>query len=445
ITVGKKLTLKVKKKNVKSAKVTWKSSKKAVASVSKKGVVKAKKAGKAKITATIKYKAKGSKKTKKKTLKCTVTVTKKTVLASKVPAPTKAPDVTKNPGGEATAVPTQTPGENATTAPTNTPGGDATSVPTNTPGGDATTAPTNTPGGDATTAPTNTPGGDATTAPTNTPGGDATTAPTDAPGGDATAAPTATPTYDKSFTGTYKLSLTTESEAQEATMTKYEAVGTADERIANAISDEYENDGKKQAALVVDVSKLNVTGMTKPMLKIDIPDNWCNIMQKESSSWTYIKTTNGYTTDITGMTSGAFAVYVGDKKDKTEITVAVSVVDEAYLPKLNVTNKVTEVSLTKGAVTEVDAPITMPLETQKAAFDGWAYIGGSSGPTAIETIKCDYDAESGKFKITTDASCDVTPSENTKIYLGIKCTLSDGSEYKLEYGDVVISAISDAS
>ena len=105
--MGKKVTLKVKKKNVKNAKITWKSSKKSVAKVSKKGVVTGKKAGKAKITATVKYKAKGSKKTKKKTLKCTVTVTKKSVAATKAPAPsTKAP-ATQAPATEvpATEVP----------------------------------------------------------------------------------------------------------------------------------------------------------------------------------------------------------------------------------------------------------------------------------------------------------------------------------------------------
>lgn len=55
LTVGEKLTLKV-KGTKKKVKVTWKSSKKSVATVSKKGVVKAKKAGTAKITAKIKGK-----------------------------------------------------------------------------------------------------------------------------------------------------------------------------------------------------------------------------------------------------------------------------------------------------------------------------------------------------------------------------------------------------
>lgn len=50
ITAGQKKTLKVTKK---SGKVTWKSSKKSVATVSSKGVVKAKKAGTAKITASV--------------------------------------------------------------------------------------------------------------------------------------------------------------------------------------------------------------------------------------------------------------------------------------------------------------------------------------------------------------------------------------------------------
>ena len=150
LAVGKKLTLKVKKKNVKSAKITWKSSKKAVASVSKKGVVKAKKAGKAKISAVIKYKAKGSKKTKKKTLKCTVTVTKKAVAASKAPVVTKKPEVSKAP-----VVPTPTPGGGDGNAPTPTPGGGDENAPTPTPGGGDENAPTPTPG---TEGPTPTPG-----------------------------------------------------------------------------------------------------------------------------------------------------------------------------------------------------------------------------------------------------------------------------------------------
>ncbi|MCR5654001.1 MAG: Ig-like domain-containing protein [Ruminococcus sp.] len=65
LTVGKKLTLKL--KNAKSSKVKWTSSNKKVAAVTKKGVVKAKKKGKATITA--KYRG--------KKYKCKITVKKK--------------------------------------------------------------------------------------------------------------------------------------------------------------------------------------------------------------------------------------------------------------------------------------------------------------------------------------------------------------------------------
>lgn len=70
IQVGQNLTLKLKNNK---KKVTWKTSKKAVATVSKKGVVKAKKVGKATITA----KAGG------KTYKCKITVKKATPVAPK--------------------------------------------------------------------------------------------------------------------------------------------------------------------------------------------------------------------------------------------------------------------------------------------------------------------------------------------------------------------------
>ena len=73
ITVGKKLTLKVKRTK---KKVKWSSSKKAIASVTKKGVVTGKKVGKATITAKV----------GKKKYKCKVTVkakAKKTTAAKK--------------------------------------------------------------------------------------------------------------------------------------------------------------------------------------------------------------------------------------------------------------------------------------------------------------------------------------------------------------------------
>lgn len=73
LTVGKSQKLKV--RNLpKGAKVTWKSSKKSVASVSKKGRVKAKKKGKATITGKVIY---GGKKKQSKSLKCKITVTAK--------------------------------------------------------------------------------------------------------------------------------------------------------------------------------------------------------------------------------------------------------------------------------------------------------------------------------------------------------------------------------
>lgn len=72
LTVGKTQKLKV-KKLPKNAEVTWKSSKKSVASVSRKGLVKAKKAGKATIRCKVKYR-----KRKTMVLHCKVTVKKKT-------------------------------------------------------------------------------------------------------------------------------------------------------------------------------------------------------------------------------------------------------------------------------------------------------------------------------------------------------------------------------
>ena len=90
LTMQKKLTLKVgatKKLKVrgkkKSQKVTWKSSKKRVASVSKKGKVKALKAG----TTTITAKVKGKK------LKCKVTVKKKSKGSSSSPSSPSSPDM----------------------------------------------------------------------------------------------------------------------------------------------------------------------------------------------------------------------------------------------------------------------------------------------------------------------------------------------------------------
>lgn len=74
ITVGKKITLKV-KSGGKTVKAKWKSSNNKVATVSNKGVVRGKKAGRAKITATV----------GKKTIKCAIAVKDKVVGKSYKP------------------------------------------------------------------------------------------------------------------------------------------------------------------------------------------------------------------------------------------------------------------------------------------------------------------------------------------------------------------------
>lgn len=76
VVAGKKVTLKVTKKNVKKVKsATWTSKDKKIATVTKKGVVTGIKAGKSTtISCKIKYLPKGGKKYKTKTLKCKVTV-----------------------------------------------------------------------------------------------------------------------------------------------------------------------------------------------------------------------------------------------------------------------------------------------------------------------------------------------------------------------------------
>lgn len=93
VVKGKKVTLKITKKNVKKIKSKkWASKNKKIATVNKKGVVTAKKVGKTTITCKVKYIAKGSKKVKTKTLKCKVTVKKKTA-----PKTTKKPTTTVKP------------------------------------------------------------------------------------------------------------------------------------------------------------------------------------------------------------------------------------------------------------------------------------------------------------------------------------------------------------
>lgn len=114
LTVGSKFKLKVKKVKPAKAnkKVTWKSSRKKVATVSKTGVVTAKKAGSAKITATSK-----SNKKVKAVCKITVKPAKKiTPTPTVTPVPTSAP--TGTPGGPTTSK--QPDGPTPTPAPTPT-------------------------------------------------------------------------------------------------------------------------------------------------------------------------------------------------------------------------------------------------------------------------------------------------------------------------------------
>lgn len=109
LTAGQKFTLKVKsvKPAKASKKVTWKSSKKSVATVSSKGVVKAKAAGTAKITAT-------SKKNKKVKATCKITVKKISVS----PSPSPTATATQQPP---TATPIVTPTPSPTPRPSKTP------------------------------------------------------------------------------------------------------------------------------------------------------------------------------------------------------------------------------------------------------------------------------------------------------------------------------------
>lgn len=83
---GDKVTLKLKKNNIKKVKsMTWKTKDKKVAQVTKKGVVTAKGAGNTTVTCKVKYLAKGAKKYTAKTLSCKVTV-ESGVLASQYSA-----------------------------------------------------------------------------------------------------------------------------------------------------------------------------------------------------------------------------------------------------------------------------------------------------------------------------------------------------------------------
>ena len=169
LKVGGKVTLKL--KNAKK-KVTWKSSKKKVASVSAKGIVRGKSAGTAKITA----------KSNKKSYTCTVIVKEKRDSFVE-------PDETEMPGTTVpTAKPTEVPTTKPTRVPTAKPTGEPTKVPVN-PTGNPTKAPT----GEPTKAPVN-----PTSNPTKVPASEApvnpTSNPTKVPASEAPADPTGNPT-----------------------------------------------------------------------------------------------------------------------------------------------------------------------------------------------------------------------------------------------------------
>ena len=230
IKVGGKVILKL--KNAKK-KVTWKSSKKKVASVSAKGIVRGKSAGTAKITA----------KSNKKSYTCTVIVKEKrdsfvepdetempgtTVPTAKptgVPTvkptgePTKAPvnptgNPTKAPASEAPVNPTGKPTSNPTKAPASEAPVNPTSNPTKVPASEApvnpTSNPTKVPASEApvdpTSNPTKAPTAKPTDVPTTKPTGEPTKAPVD-PTPEPTTAPTAAPSGNTLTIGKYSLSI----------------------------------------------------------------------------------------------------------------------------------------------------------------------------------------------------------------------------------------------
>ena len=185
IKVGGKVTLKL--KNAKK-KVTWKSSKKKVASVSAKGIVRGKSAGTAKITA----------KSNKKSYTCTVIVKEKRDSFVE-------PDETEMPGTTVpTAKPTEVPTTKPTRVPTAKPTGEPTKVPVN-PTGNPTKAPT----GEPTKAPVN-PTSNPTKVPASEAPADPTGNPTKAPADptpEPTTAPTAAPSGNALTIGKYSLSI----------------------------------------------------------------------------------------------------------------------------------------------------------------------------------------------------------------------------------------------
>ena len=194
IKVGGKVTLKL--KNAKK-KVTWKSSKKKVASVSAKGIVRGKSAGTAKITA----------KSNKKSYTCTVIVKEKQDSFVE-PDETEMPGTTTVPTAKPTGEPTKAP-VNPTSNPTKAPASEApvnpTSNPTKAPV-NPTSNPTKVPASEApvnpTSNPTKAPASKAPVNPTSNP----TKAPAD-PTPEPTTAPTAAPSGNTLTIGKYSLSI----------------------------------------------------------------------------------------------------------------------------------------------------------------------------------------------------------------------------------------------
>lgn len=160
---GKKITLKLKKKNIRKIKgMKWSSKNKNIARITNKGRVTGVRAGKTTITCKLKYLAEGAKKYKKKTLRCKVIVTEKNNIkvtpkpqpSSAVPTETPKPDTTMTTApattptpatGETnpTATPTPATGETNPTA-TPTPAAGETN-PTATPTASPTKTPATTP------------------------------------------------------------------------------------------------------------------------------------------------------------------------------------------------------------------------------------------------------------------------------------------------------------
>ena len=183
IKVGGKVILKL--KNAKK-KVTWKSSKKKVASVSAKGIVRGKSAGTAKITA----------KSNKKSYTCTVIVKEKRDSFVE-PDETEMPGTTTVPTAKPTGVPTVKPTGEPTKAPVN-PTGNPTSNPTKAPASEAPVNPTGKPTSNPTKAPASETPVNPTSNPTKAPASEApvnpTSNPTKVPASEAPVDPTSNPT-----------------------------------------------------------------------------------------------------------------------------------------------------------------------------------------------------------------------------------------------------------